>query len=141
MPIRYNYFAVDYVTEQEAQQAVVNTKARLDNNPTDWCVVKQLTDNANGTYTIPSNALTDSEINSLSVDSVYLAYSIDNGFNHMPLSSEEVYAKISEWRSDYVTQNALNKIFKVDGTWNEEEEEFEGSVQEITPNVDMSGYV
>lgn len=138
--IIYRYNNTDYNTESEAQAAVVVCKSRLENNPNDWCRVKEIEQNQNGTWLILSAKLTDSEINSLDETKHYLIYSIYSSENEMPLTSSQLQEKILEYRQIYAAHLQLNFIHKLDGVY-DDNFGFIGSVERITPNIDMSGYV
>lgn len=140
---RYIYAEVAYDTINEVEAAVTAMKARLDNNPTDWCVVKpaissktlQVDGNDIVAYQY-GNPLNDTQINALgSSDTVYNVFSINEGDNYTEVSEADVAGKVRALRRGYATWLNLNKY--VD-TQVEEGSDF--IIYNVT-NEDMSGYV
>tara|TARA_R110000764_G_scaffold238170_1_gene335014 strand:+ start:767 stop:1141 length:375 start_codon:yes stop_codon:yes gene_type:complete len=118
------YTGTEYTTEDEANAAVVARKSRLDNNPTDWVIVKELTGNADG-WVVPSETLSDSEINSLDAAKHYSVAAVVDGGNDLGLTASEANAKVAEHRTSYARAINVNTI----------------SILYPPSNVDMSGYV
>lgn len=140
---RYIYAQVAYDTVNEVEAAVTAMKARLDNNPTDWCIVKpaisSTTLQVNGDDIIAyqyGNPLNDTQINSLSSsDTVYNVFSINEGDNYTAVSEANVAGKVTALRRGYARWLALDKYF---------DSQVEHGAALITYNVtneDMSGYV
>lgn len=106
---RYIYAEKTYETVDEVQAAVLKMKTRLDNNPTEWCIVKRALGstsiNVNGSEVLAYNyggPLTDSQINSLSTsDHVYNVFSINDGDNFTALPEENVAEVIRGMRTSY----------------------------------------
>lgn len=115
----------EYTTEDEVNAAVVAQKARLENNPTDWVIVKELTGNADDGWVVPSETLSDSEINSLDATKHYSVAAIIDGNNDLGLTASQVTAKIAEHRTSYARYIEVNQI----------------GIFYPPSNVDMSGYV
>lgn len=114
-----------YTSQSDLEAAVVELKSRLDNNPTDWVTVKEVTSDGNGGWVIPSETLSDSEINSLDASSYYTVHSMYSGLSHIGISGDEATAKVAEYRTEYAQIIGANTI-----------------LEEYSPtNVDMSGYV
>lgn len=119
------YTGTEYTTEDEANAAVVERKARLENNPTDWAIVKELTGNADDGWVVPSETLSDSEINSLDATKYYSVAAVVDGNNDLGLTASEATAKVAEHRTSYARFIQANTILLL-----------------YPPsNVDMSGYV
>jgi len=137
MPTVYMYNYIRYDSEAEAQAAVAQKKNRLDNNPTDYAVVKELQENEDGTFLVNPTPLTDSEINNLDVAKKYLTCSVQGRDNAMPLSSSEVADKLIDYKREYATWASLGKIIKFDVS----DDGTPSNKEFITPNVDMSGVV
>jgi len=135
MTIRYTYNGQDYLTEQEAQEAVVAVKTRLDNNPSDWCIVKAVSQIDDETWDVPTEPLTDSEINNPNSDYIYSAYSPITGENYTTLNATELTNVIRDFRTAYCRHRWLDKIFK------NNIDEMEEAAIVIATNEDMSGYV
>ena len=121
----WQYKGDEYSTEAEVNQAVADTKVRLDNNPTDWVVVKQLTGDAASGWVVPQDELTDAEINALDATQHYSISSVVEGGSEVGLTATETTAKVAEYRTEYSQFCQVNTI--VD-TYN-------------PTNIDMSGYV
>lgn len=119
------YNGTVYNTEAEVDAAVTAFKSRLDNNPTDWVVVKEVTSDGNGGWTVPSETLTDVEINSMSSDSYYNVNAVHSGTTYTGITGTEAATRVTELRTDYAEWVGANTITK----------------QYAPTNQDMSGYV
>lgn len=119
------YNSITYNTEAEVNAAVTALKSRLDNNPTDWVVVKEVTSNGNGGWTVPSETLTDAEINSMSNDSYYNVNAVHSGATYTGITGTEANTRVAELRTDYAQWVEANTILK----------------NYAPTNEDMSGYV
>lgn len=147
----YLYRDKHYSTESEAQAALSAMKTRLDSNPTDWCAVKVIEANDDGSYNILPDTLTDAEILNPDSTKTYTFLSKYTGLNFFPLTSSEVTEKVLEYRSDYVRSENLAEIksydesaFEIvlpptDGSIPDNPREME--VTNVTTNEDMSGYL
>ena len=134
MANKWYYCVTKYTTEALANAAVLVMKERLDNNPTDWVIVKELAGNASEGWVVPVAALTDNEISNLDSTKYYSVASIIDADNDTGLTAAEVTAKVSEHRTAYANHMMVNSIFKLQDDSTE--------VQEYAPtNVDMSEYV
>ena len=147
---RYIYAEVAYDTVDEVQEAVTAMKARLDNNPTDWCSVKPMINPR--TIAIYSGdvigydlgePLTDAQIKALgSSNNLYNIYSFYEGDNFTEVSEENMAQKVEALRTPYARRLKVNKYFHVVGVM--EGEVFnpteEATIYNVT-NEDMSGYV
>jgi hypothetical protein len=138
MAITYVYQASIFSTEQEAQDAVLAQKVRLDNNPTDWISVKLVEGSAESGWVMPPETLTDNEINNLNLDGVYAVSSIVGGDNAMPLSAEQVSQKSVTYRAEYAMHNLVTQLLKIDDSFAVGEE---GHVTVIPTVEDMSVYL
>jgi hypothetical protein len=150
----YRNWVVD--TEAEAQAKLSETKTRLDNNPTDWCMVKCVEPVADDTFSVIAGELTDEQILNPDNTKTYIFYAKWTGENFFPLTSTELTEKVFEYRRGYVTAENLSVIKSYeDREWTEADLEAvkppeDGSVPtkhvememtDITPNEDMSGYI
>lgn len=121
----YSYNQQQYETLEQVNSAVSALKVRLDNNPTDWCVVKVLSGNAEDGWVIPSETLNDAEIGNLSESNHYSVSSIHDGTSYIGINGNEATQKVREMRTQYATGLRANTIIK-----------------EYSPTeTDMSGYV
>lgn len=114
-----------YNTEAEVNAAVTALKSRLDNNPTDWVVVKEVTSNGEGGWVVPSETLTDAEINSMSADSYYNVNAIYSGTTYTGITGTEATTRVAELRTEYAGWVEANTI----------------RIEYEPTNEDMSGYV
>ena len=115
----------EYTSEADVNQAVLDFKNRLDNNPTDWAVVKQLTGDAESGWGVPQEGLTDAEINALDETQHYSISSVVGGGSEVGLTAAEITAKVAEYRTEYAQFCQANTV-----------------VNTYSPtNIDMSGYV
>jgi len=119
------YNGGNYSTEAEVNSAVTALKSRLDNNPTDWVVVKEVTSNGEGGWTVPAETLTDAEINSMSASSHYNVNAVHSGTTYTGITGTEATTRVAELRTEYAQWVGANAIYK----------EYEPT------NEDMSGYV
>lgn len=139
MSTKYLYKNTEYTTESAAQSAVVNAKLRLENNPTDWCVVKEIQSGPSGSWIVIPTELTDAQINDLDASKSYLIYSIHGSEHCMPLTSTEVEAKVAQYRTEYARWASIDKIIKFEVT--DDDNLKITNAEEIAPNEDMSGYL
>lgn len=127
MATNWYYFNTKYSSQEDANQKVLAVKQRLDNNPTDWVVVKKLGGSAESGWIIPTEGLTDQEINNLSASHYYLVSAVINGESSIGLSSVQANAKVLAHRKEYCDFYMVNTITEI---------------KLYAPtNVDMSGYV
>ena len=140
---RYIYAETAYDTVNEVEAAVTAMKARLDNNPTDWCVVKpsvsSKTLSIDGNDVVAyqyGNPLNDTQINALdSSDTVYNVFSINDADNYTAVSEGDVAAKVTAMRRSYARWLALDKYF------DSQVEEGAALITYNVTNEDMSSYV
>lgn len=137
MSVRYFYNYTEYATEEAAQNAVSVMRSRLENNPTDWCYVKEIQHSDNEHWLVLPNKLSDAEINNPDVSKTYMVTGKYSGETSMPITASELPNKVLEHRQAFVSANDLTIIYMVDSSNSEPN----ASVTEITPNEDMSGYV
>ena len=135
MATRYFYCGAIYLTEAEAQSAAVLQKARLQNNPTDWIVVKEISGSQESGWQINPNPLTDDQINNIDVSKNYLIASVVEGENIMPATSSEVTAKVLSYRPIYADHIRANIILSDLGVTDLSDGEI------IPTDVDMSDYM
>ena len=137
----YNYAAREYTSVENVEAAVTAMKTRLDNNPTDWCVVKPMINPR--TIAIYSGdvigydsgePLTDAQINALSnSDTVYNVYSVRDGYNYTTLSEADTIKKVSEMRRSWAIWNRVDVYVEITTENN--------IIEHDVTNEDMSGYV
>ena len=140
---KYMYASTAYETVEEVEAAVTAMKTRLDNNPTDWCVVKPMINPRTiAIYTgdvigyDSGEPLTDAQINALNPDEwlggngIYNVYSINSGDNFTEVSEAVAVQKVKTLRTYYARWLVVNRYF-INET---------GAVMNVT-NEDMSGYV
>ena len=140
---RYIYAETAYDTIDEVEAAVTAMKTRLDNNPTDWCVVKPMINPR--TIKISTgdvigydsgDPLTDAKINALdNSDKVYNVFSVYEGDNFTEVSEAAVAGKVKAMRTGYATWLNLTKYF------DSQVEEGQALITYNVTNEDMSGYV
>tara|TARA_B100000900_G_C20431359_1_gene655133 strand:- start:49 stop:507 length:459 start_codon:yes stop_codon:yes gene_type:complete len=147
---KWIYAGKAYNTVDEIQEAVTALKKRLDNNPTDWCVVKPMINPR--TISIYSGdvigydsgePLTDEQINALdSSDKVYNVFSIDEGDNYTEVSEELVAQKINALRKGYARWLDVTKYVYIEGEM--QGDNFQPTKEAVIYNVtneDMANYV
>lgn len=112
MADKWFYNQRTFTSEQEANAAVVNLKSRLDNNPTDWVVVKEVTSNGQGGWIVKPTSLTDDQINNLDDAKHYNVTSIHDGYTVIGVSGSEATSKVLEYRTLYAQWILANTIIK-----------------------------
>jgi hypothetical protein len=125
MSIKWFYKDTEYTSEADVNQAVLDFKNRLDNNPTDWVVVRQLTGDAESGWVVPVEKLTDTEINNLDETSHYSVSSKVGSGSDVGLTAAETTAKVAEYRTEYAQYCRANTI----------------STEYAPTTVDMSAYL
>lgn len=130
----YIYSFMEYSTEEEAQSAASSLAIRMQNNPTDWMEVKEITESADGAWQVNPTKLTDSQILNPDDSKTYMAYSKVAGINVMPLTSTDLMAKINEFRAFYGQHIYADVIYKFDDSTEPPTQTV------ITPTTDMSVY-
>ena len=137
MSTKWYYCSETFLTQEDVNQKVLDVKQRLDNNPTNWAIVKQLGGNAELGWLVPKAVLTDAEINNLNANYYYSISSVVGSETLIGLSSVETQAKVLEHRKEYCVYYQINTI--------KEFTEVDGVITEITEyaptNVDMSSYM
>lgn len=120
----YNFAAYD--SESNANDAVTALKNQLDNQPTAYVEVKLLSGNADDGWIVPSQKLTDEEINAgLSVDNHYNVSAVYEGISHVGLNGTLAEEKIALIKRLYAQRCRANVM-----------------TVESAPSIhDMSGYV
>lgn len=109
----WSYNKAQYSTEAEANAAVTALKARLDNNPTDWVIVQQVTSNGNGGWVVPVETLSDTEINNLPDGNNYNVSAIHSGTTYTGITGAEAITRVSELRTEYAIWIRANTITKL----------------------------
>jgi hypothetical protein len=150
----YRNWVVD--TEAEAQAKLSETKTRLDNNPTDWCMVKYVEPVDDGALTVIAGDLTDEQILNPDNTKTYIFYAKWTGENFFPLTSAELTEKVFEYRRGYVIAENLSVIKSYEEReWTTADleavkppengtvptEHVEMQYTDVQPNEDMSGYI
>lgn len=114
MAISYIYNRNTYSTEAEVNAAVTALKTRLNNNPTDWVIVKEVTENPAGGWTISPETLSDEQILSLDGNKHYNVSAVYQGNTYVGLTAEEATAKIASIRkmyANYIQANTITKMY------------------------------
>lgn len=112
MSTKWFYKDTEYTSEPDVNQAVLDFKSRLDNNPTDWVVVQRLTGDAESGWVVPMEELTDAGINNLDEAHYYSVSSVIGGGSEVGLTAAEVTAKVVEYRSEFAEFFNANVIIK-----------------------------
>tara|TARA_R110000764_G_C10899350_1_gene371261 strand:- start:62 stop:553 length:492 start_codon:yes stop_codon:yes gene_type:complete len=150
----YYYGSNQYASQAEVDSAVLDMKNKLDNSPTNWCVVKRLTlVNGGQQYQVPNEVLSDLEIMSLDPTGIYKVSSVIFGKNYDDLTADEASAAVALERTRWANAYAVHLIDT--GTLvrfenqNPEDRQFGlvhdffiRSIEPVAPtNADMSVYV
>tara|TARA_Y100000114_G_scaffold107555_1_gene100909 strand:- start:384 stop:797 length:414 start_codon:yes stop_codon:yes gene_type:complete len=137
MSIKYNYAGNQYDSENEAQDAATALSVRMQNNPTDWIGVKEITGSNETGWLINSKLLTDAEILTPDENKTYTCFSPYSGENVIPVTATELKEKNNEYRKIYGQYWDANIIQKIEC----DDNGYPTSSVLITPTTDMSGYV
>ena len=142
MSVKFVYAGIIFDTLAEAQAQVIVMEGWLENNPTYWIEVKEVSSNGAGGWAVPPVVLTDSEINNLDDTKMYQVASILAGQNLIGLTSGEVTSKVSEYRLNYAEAMKVTTIFRVDTTApTEVPPRIDEQYLEIQTDIDMSSYL
>lgn len=101
MAIKYSYGATAYDTREEAELGKIEQQARLQNNPTDFITVKEITGSQETGWLIKPKKLTDNEVLNLDTTKIYNIYCPITGENVIPVTAEEIEQKIVEYRTAF----------------------------------------
>lgn len=124
----YYYNSEKYANLDLVADAVTALKQRLDGNPTDWVVVRQVKSNSSGGWIFSGAALTDDEIRNMDASLFYTVNALHDGNTYIGLSGTEAAAQVADCRASYARWLGANTITKV-------------VTEELTPtNHDMSAY-
>tara|TARA_R110002050_G_scaffold63602_2_gene138943 strand:- start:560 stop:973 length:414 start_codon:yes stop_codon:yes gene_type:complete len=137
MSTKWYYCKETFSTQEDVNQKVLDVKQRLDNNPTDWAIVKQLDGSDESGWVVPRAVLTDAEINNLNANNYYSCSSVVGSDTQIGISSAKTQAKVVEYRKefcDYYQVNTVAQFTEVDGVITE-------TTEYAPTNADMSGYV
>jgi len=126
MQEEYGYGGNVYATQAEVDQAVIDLKNELDNQPTVYCRIKRVTGSEEDGWTVPEELLTDQEILS-ATDGFYSASSRYASENHMGLTASEMLSKVAEYKILHGQHKLANTVLYYRKT--------------APTNEDMSGYV
>tara|TARA_B100000378_G_scaffold72490_2_gene55885 strand:- start:2188 stop:2616 length:429 start_codon:yes stop_codon:yes gene_type:complete len=142
MSIKYYYVGKEYNSEDEAQNAATALSVRMQNNPTDWIIVKEITGSNETGWLINPTLLNDEQILNPDSNKTYNCFSKYSGENVIPVSATELKIKSNEYRKIYGQFFKVNTIIKQEGDLESESNEIDVSEPVfITPNTDMSEYV
>lgn len=142
MSIKYYYVCKEYNSEDEAQNAATALSVRMQNNPTDWITVKEITGSNETGWLINPTLLSDEQILNPDSNKTYNCFSKYSGENVIPVSATELKIKSNEYRKIYGQFFKVNTIIKQEGDLDSESDEIDVSQPVfITPNTDMSEYV
>tara|TARA_Y100001937_G_scaffold39917_1_gene56643 strand:- start:305 stop:733 length:429 start_codon:yes stop_codon:yes gene_type:complete len=142
MSIKYFYVGKEYNSEDEAQNAATALSVRMQNNPTDWITVKEITGSNETGWLINPTLLSDEQILNPDSNKTYNCFSKYSGENVIPVSASELTIKSNEYRKIYGQFFNVNTIIKQEGNFDSESDEIDLSEPVfITTNTDMSTYV
>ena len=110
----YFYNNAWYNTEDSANAAVIDLKSRLENNPRDWCMIKEITGSDSDGWLIPSDdlALSDSDSLNLDPNKMYNVSSGPDADNWIGINGTEAAEKVSELRTRYANWIRANEMTK-----------------------------
>lgn len=116
----YIYKNEHYNTIDEVNAAVTATKDVLDNQPIEYCEIKQLTGNAEDGWIIPDTLMTNDEILAITNDGYYSVYSQFSGQNYIGLTAAETLEKLEEFKIMYGNTCQVNTILTITAPTNED---------------------
>ena len=137
----FKYAGEDYATFAEADAASTVMKNKLENQPTNWCVVASVSGSANTGWTVSGVPLTDQEILDISGDGLYNYNAHHTGENFIGITANEVSQHVTEDRVQFAERKGVDLIYEI------EKVDLDGVmidrfvVDPVAPTVeDMSGY-
>jgi len=106
------YAGEKYDSEADCHAAVTQMKNNLDNAPTTWCIVAELSGSAEDGWVVPADNMTDAEINAItdSSTSYYKVESIIDGDSNLGITATEANTKISEMRTRFANWKLVDLI-------------------------------
>lgn len=106
------YAGERYDSEEACYAAVTQMKNNLDNAPTNWCIVAELSGSAEDGWVVPADNMTDAEINAISDSSTayYKVDSIIDGDVNLGITATEAKTKIAEMRTRFANWNTVDLI-------------------------------
>ena len=116
----YEYLRVNYDTLAEAEAAVTAFKNQLDNQPSTYCEVKEVTGSEEAGWTAVTDLLTDAEILSLDPAKRYYIYSQYDGESYYGLTAEETTAKKNLFRNAFAIRVRANTLCTMAAPTNED---------------------
>lgn len=136
MAVIYTYAHNEFNTEQEAQDYVLTIKNQLDNEPTNWIVVKEITGSEDAGWTVLPYTFTDSEILSgLDSSKTYQGYGPLTGINEFPLTADEIADRVTKGRKAWAQYFNVTYMERADVSTTP------ATITTVTLNEDMSSYV
>jgi hypothetical protein len=135
MAVTWRYKDVDYSSLEEAQQACLVFRAELDNNPSKWAKVKEVSGSSESGWVVPITSLSDNEIKNLNPEKHYSVSSPITGESLCGLTAEAAAVKVAEYRTAYAVYWNADSILRRD--YSGENPSFEP----LPTTLDMSGYV
>lgn len=137
----FKYAGEDYETFAEADAASTAMKHKLENQPTNWCVVVSVSGSADTGWTVSGVPLTDQEILDISGDGLYSYNAHHTGENFLGITAEEVSRHVLEDRAQFAKRRGVDLIYEI------EKVDFNGLMIDrfvadpVAPTLeDMSGY-
>lgn len=120
----YYYGNNVYQTLDEAQAAADAMLVTLQTNPSEWCVVKRLEVADDGSFIVPNEALSNTDILNLA-DGIYSIYSPISGENILGVDAVDALAAINRLQAEFAAMNNVSVI---------------RAVEYLTTNADFSAY-
>jgi len=110
---QYMYCSMAFNTLEEAEAAVTEFKGVLDNQPSVYCGIKEVSaaSEEEGWVAVTNELLTDAEMLSLDASKHYNIHSNYNGTSSIGLTAEETTAKLIEYRNSYAAMNNVNILY------------------------------
>jgi len=116
----YIYKNTHYNTIDEVNAAVTATKDILDNQPIEYCEIKQLTGSVEDGWIIPDTPMTNAEVLAITNDGHYSAYSQFSGQTYIGLTAAETLEKLEEFKIMYGNNYQVNTISTISAPENED---------------------
>lgn len=107
------YGGGQYTSEADVNAAVAAMKVRLDNNPTDWVTIKEVTNSGGGHWVVSGDQLTDAEINNLDPTKFYNVSAVHSGDTYTGVTGTQADEYVQSIRSDYAVWKDVDRITKI----------------------------
>lgn len=113
MSEKFIYANNTYNSEEELTAGLLKMKDIIENKPTNYMTVKEVTGSPEEGWVIPPEKLTDSQIMNLSGSGFYNVTSLITGETLTGVSASTVLEKLTEYKKYYIEHMRVNEVHKI----------------------------